>query len=126
MPYKVLIIDDDEEILAELKEMIKASGYNVVTTDNGLKAFELAKKERPDVIITDLNMEGVNGYQLALAFKSHHLTKYIPVIIMTGYLGDEESDKLKILLGNERFLRKPFSPCDVTNKLLDILSDKSR
>lgn len=124
MPKKIMIIDDDEAFLRELDELIKSSGYDTVTSNNGVEAFELIKKENPDLILTDLKMDGINGFQLAMLFKKHEKTRNIPIIIMTGYLDDEGSLWLKNTFGTERFLRKPFKPLDVIARIEELTASK--
>ena len=124
MPKKIMIIDDDEVFLKELEEMIKLSGYETATANSAVGAFDIIIKEKPDLILTDLKMEGINGFQLSLLFKHHEQIRNIPIIIMTGYLDEENSLWLKNNFGTERFIRKPFKPLDVIARIEELTARK--
>ena len=119
-----MIIDDDEIFLKELEEMIRESGYETATATSAVGAFDIIIKEKPDLILTDLKMEGINGFQLSLLFKHHEQIRNIPIIIMTGYLDEENSLWLKNNFGTERFIRKPFKPLDVIARIEELTARK--
>ncbi len=124
MPKKIMLVDDDPEFLEELKEMISLSGYDVITAQNSETALKTARQERPDAMLLDFKMEGINGFQLALILKHYEETRSIPIIMMTGYLDDDGMLWLKNTFGTDKFLKKPFTPLEVISKLEEVFASK--
>jgi DNA-binding response OmpR family regulator len=107
---KILVVDDEEHIVMILKDSLEFSGFQVVTAYNGEEALESVQKERPDLIVLDIGMPKLDGWEVCRRLKSNEGTKAIPVIILTAYA--QVSDRKKgAALGAERFISKP---CDLT------------
>ena len=117
MPKKVMIVDDDKAFLEELAEMIKMSGYTVVTSGKSEEVVKAVKKEKPDVILMDLKMDGLDGFQLVMQIKQHKDICEIPIIMMTGHYNDETDVWLENSFGVQRFMKKPFNPLDVISRI---------
>ena len=81
---KILIVDDEEEILTTLARHFRFEGYDVHTAENGLKALEILKKTRMEVVITDILMPKMNGIELLREIRNHY--PMIHTIIITGYV----------------------------------------
>ena len=112
---KVLIVDDEEDYLKMLGERITFAGYSVITATNGYDAITLAKSQRPDIIILDIMMPGMDGGQVAAELKVDSSTRNIPVILLTAMLlKTEEEDHGSIIGGHITFSK----PVDM-EKLLD-------
>lgn len=107
---KVLVVDDEEHIVMILKDSLEFSGFHVLTAFNGLEALDVVEKDRPDLIVLDIGMPKLDGWEVCRRLKSNDATKSIPVIILTAYA--QMSDQKKgTALGAERFISKP---CDLT------------
>ena len=107
---KVLVVDDEEHIVMILKDSLEFSGFQVVTAYDGLEALERVSKDRPDIIILDIGMPKLDGWEVCRRLKGDEKTKAIPIIILTAYA--QTSDQRKgAQLGAERFISKP---CDLT------------
>ncbi|OGF47864.1 MAG: hypothetical protein A2452_12115 [Candidatus Firestonebacteria bacterium RIFOXYC2_FULL_39_67] len=124
MPKKVMIVDDDTSFLEELVEMIKMSGYDVISSDNSADVVKIVRKEKPDVILMDLKMDGLNGFQLVMMLKHYKDISNIPVIIMTGHYNDEVDVWLENSFGVHRFIKKPFNPLDVISRIEETVAAK--
>jgi len=106
MPEKILIVDDEPDMLKLLSMIIREkTPYEVITTNNPLEAYELAKKGGFDLVISDLKMPGLDGMELLDAIKL--MGEDIPVIIITAY-GTVESAMEAIQKGGFDFITKPF------------------
>lgn len=107
---KLLIIDDEEEIRDMLSFGLAQSGYEVATVGSGEEALELARRERFDLVITDLKMPGLDGVATTLALRE--LDRELPVVIMSGFV---PSDGVAACLacGASEFVRKPFDLKDL-------------
>ncbi len=106
---KVLVVDDEEYIQHILNFSFSAEGYQVITANDGEEAIEKAKSENPDVIVLDIMMPKMDGYEACRRLKSDPKTKSIPVILLTAK-GREVDRKLGNEAGADDYMVKPFSP----------------
>lgn len=113
---RILIIDDDPVFIRLLQADLRVAGYEVFTAKDGYKGIQMARSERPDLIIMDIMMPGMDGHKTSEIIKKAHLTASIPIIYVTAKDGllDEE---LAMELGAEFFIKKPYEP----NVLLPII-----
>ncbi|WP_415714012.1 HD domain-containing phosphohydrolase [Maridesulfovibrio sp.] len=120
---QVLIVDDTVENLQVLMEALR-SEYAIVTAKNGEKALELAmNKPRPDIILLDIMMPGMNGYEVCEKLKADVRTKDIPVIFIT-VLMEEEDEARGLALGAVDYIVKPFCPALVKARVKNQLDLK--
>lgn len=114
---KILVVDDEENVSELLKLYLEAEGFAVVVAGDGLKALELAKKVKPDLIILDIMLPFKDGWQVAMELRRDMDT---PIIMLSAK--GEESDKiLGLNLGGDDYVTKPFSPGEVTARVKAIL-----
>jgi len=111
---KILVVDDEVNITQILEFSIGAEGYEVVTASNGEEAIDKARREQPDLIILDVMMPKIDGYEACRILKSNPLTKSIPVVLLTAK-GRDIDKRLGYEVGATDYIIKPFSP----NKLID-------
>jgi two-component system alkaline phosphatase synthesis response regulator PhoP len=117
---KVLVVDDEIHIVHVVAIKLRNNGYDVVSADNGAKALELARTEKPDIIVTDFQMPIMTGLELTEKLRQHEETKDIPVIMLTARsfaISKEQQDQLQI----SGCLSKPFSPKELLGNIEDIL-----
>lgn len=84
MAQRVLLVDDSELVRGMYGERLREAGYEVLLADDGMKAINLAFEESPDLILLDVQMPKVNGYQVCRLLKDHPMTKAIPIVMMTA------------------------------------------
>ena len=106
---KVLVIDDEEYIQHILNFSFGAEGYDVLTASDGEEGISKAKNERPDIIVMDIMMPKMDGYEACKRIKADPETKDIPVILLTAK-GREADRKLGADAGADDYVVKPFSP----------------
>ena len=117
-PGKVLVVDDDRDTRDLLQAALEQRGFAVVLTSSGKRALMLARQENPDLILLDLKLPGIDGYEVLRRLKGSHDTADIPVVVITGSLTDEEVKQKKVLsLGAARFLTKPFAVADLVSEI---------
>ena len=104
----ILVADDDERLTAVLKIRLGQMGYEVVTTENGQRAFELARELVPDLLILDVNMPGCDGFSLIEAMDQVPQLNAIPVIYISGAVDQVELTSTGGRLGAVAAMRKPF------------------
>jgi len=111
--FRVLVVDDEERILNFLKAKLKASGYEVITAGNGFEAVEQAQAQEPDMIVLDLLMPKMDGFETLKEIRSF---SQVPVIILSAKGAD--ADKIKGLgLGADDYLQKPFNPDELVARI---------
>ncbi len=111
--FRILVVDDDQRILNFLISKLKASGYEVLTANNGLSGLEQAQAQEPDMIILDILMPGMNGLDLLKELRSFSV---VPVIMLTARGAD--ADRVKGLsLGADDYLPKPFNPDELVARI---------
>lgn len=121
---KVLVVDDEVHIVYVVAIKLRNNGYEVITADNGAEAFELACKEKPDIIVTDFQMPVMSGMELCEKLRQCEETKDTPVIMLTARnfaIEDEQKQALQL----SACLSKPFSPKELLRSIEDILYHKS-
>jgi two-component system alkaline phosphatase synthesis response regulator PhoP len=117
---RVLVVDDEIHIVHVVAIKLRNNGYEVISADNGAEAFELAHRERPDIIVTDFQMPVMTGMELVEKLRQHDETKDIPVIMLTARsfaIPKEQQEDLQI----SGCLSKPFSPKELLGNIEDIL-----
>lgn len=105
---KILIVDDEEHILELLKFNIKNAGYEVITANNGIDGLNLAKEEKPSLVLLDLMIPGMDGYDVCKEIKKNNETSNIAIIMLTAK-GEELDKILGLELGADDYITKPFS-----------------
>lgn len=118
---KILIIEDDRNLLNELRDFLENKGYEVASVDNFLKASESALEMRPDLVILDINLPGISGFDICREIKEK---SNIPVLMLTSRVGIE--DEIKGLeIGADEYLAKPVDTRRLIlrmEKLLDLFN----
>lgn len=120
--YTILIVDDDVEMGQMLKSRLKG-GYHIKRANNGLEALEIVKDTDIDMIICDIFMPGMNGFEVCLRIKGNAKTKHIPVILMTSE-DSKESEIKGLQMGADEYLRKPFSIEELNLRITNLLNSK--
>src|SRR3989339_338259 len=115
---KILVADDDPNILQLLEVNLKGADYDVICCDNGETALEKIKAEKPDLVIVDIMMPKIDGYTLDLELKDEQDTKDIPIIIITGM---SDTKRLFDKTESARFIAWFEKPLDI-NKLVDCVN----
>lgn len=106
MGYKILLVDDEPSIVFVLSERLKFNGYDVITAENGEDGLNKAKSEKPDLILLDVMMPNMNGYQVCRLLKFDNEYKHIPIIMLTARSQDADR-KTAQDTGANAYLTKP-------------------
>ena len=118
---KILVAEDETDIRELVAfSLINIGGFDVVKAKNGAEAVVLAQKEIPDLILMDVRMPQMTGYQACAALKKIPATKDIPVVFLSAK-GQEQEIKEGISVGAEEYILKPFAPDLLTKKVREIL-----
>ena len=122
---KILIVDDEEDVLTYFEAVFQDSGFDTVSAEDGIEGFELAKSEKPDLIVLDITMPKQSGLKTYRQYKGHPALKNIPVILVTAVNDSfkELLDELEELELPKDILNKPIDPQALLKMVAGILSD---
>jgi len=117
MPQTILIVDDEKRLVSLVQSYLTQEGYKVATAYNGREALAVADKEKPDLIILDIMMPEMNGYEF---MRAHRANRDTPIIMLTAKV--EDDDKIIGLeLGADDYVVKPFKPRELMARVRNVL-----
>jgi len=122
---KILVVDDEVYILHILDFILGAENYDVITASNGEQALQRVREEKPDLVVLDIMMPKLDGYETCRVIKNDPKTKLIPVILLTAK-GREVDQKLGKEVGASDYITKPFSPSKLIERVQAILGAGKR
>ena len=108
MAKKILVVDNEEDLVETLKKRLQTNGYEVLTATNGNEALNQVRQNRPDLIVLDVMMPGMDGVQLAQTLRLEASTKTIPIIFLTALQSKEEEQTVGDRVSGQIILAKPF------------------
>ena len=117
---RILVIDDSPSQLMGIRRIVEKLGHDCITAEDGAQGVELAKAELPDLILMDVVMPNLNGFQATRAISRHETTRHIPVIMVTTK--DQETDKVwGMRQGARGYLLKPFTEGELSEAIAGAL-----
>ncbi|MGW8224566.1 MAG: response regulator transcription factor [Anaerolineales bacterium] len=117
MAKSILVVDDEKRILSLLKAYLEQQGFAVLTAANGQDALYLARQQKPDLIILDVMMPEMDGYEF---MRQHRKERETPIILLTAKV-DEDDKVIGLELGADDYVTKPFSPRELTSRVRAVL-----
>lgn len=117
MPAKVLIVDDNNVLLEMWFAIFSMEGFTVITAENGSEGYKAAERERPDIIITDINMPKLDGTNMIKMLRAHPDLSKVPIVAVSAYGGRQGKGALKA--GANRLMQKPVE----TDKLIESVKE---
>ena len=117
MPQRILVVDDEPEIVRVLRGYLERSGFEVLTAYDGPEALRRARQEAPDLIVLDLMLPGMDGLDVAREIRR---ASQMPIIMVTARV-DETDRVLGLELGADDYVLKPFSPREVVARVRAVL-----
>ncbi|HOL18389.1 MAG TPA: response regulator [Bacillota bacterium] len=122
MSKRILLVEDEKNIILGLRTCLDAAGYQVEVVEDGEAALAAVHREKPDLVLLDLLLPKVDGFEVLSTMKNDHNLKQIPVIVLTAKA--EEEDRRRALdLGANAYMTKPFRPQELWDILKKYLPD---
>jgi DNA-binding response OmpR family regulator len=122
MTYNVLIVEDTLAIREEIFDILMMEGYEVFQAENGRVGFEIALKKKPDLIISDILMPEMNGFEMFDKLQKNDETKNIPLIFLSAK-GEQQDISAGMELGAENYLTKPINVTDLLHVIKNKFND---
>ncbi len=120
MKYKILVVDDEPDVLELVEYNLKSAGYDVIRAVDGQEALKKAKNGKPDLILLDIMLPGIDGFEVCKVLKREQETSAIPIIMLTAKAA--EVDRVVGLeLGADDYIVKPFSPRELVLRVKAVL-----
>ena len=124
-PKKLMLVDDDPNLILLVKDYLEFRGYEVLSASNGIEALEILEKQVPDLIVCDVMMPAMDGYTLVQQIRENPKTNWIPVLFLSAK--GQSQDKVKGLsTGADVYLVKPFEPEELVAQVESSLRQASR
>ncbi len=122
MPWKILVVDDEPNIVVPLQFLMEQKGYKTMTASSGEEAIETIQKYKPDLILLDIMLPGIDGFEVCEIVRLNSDWKHIKVIFLTAK--GREADRARgMVLGADCYITKPFSNADVIAKVQELLNE---
>ncbi|MBU0581241.1 MAG: response regulator transcription factor [Candidatus Margulisbacteria bacterium] len=117
---KILLVEDEANLLKLTSLMLEKAGFKVIQAENGAKGVEVALKENPDIVITDLIMPEKNGFELCKELRKSETMSKVPIIVLTA-MGDEFNKITAFDAGADDYLTKPFNMDELKARIQSLL-----
>jgi CheY-like chemotaxis protein len=117
---KILVAEDERDIRDLIAFTLQFAGHQVLTANNGEEAVQMTQKEIPDLVLTDVRMPKMTGYEACKIIKADPTTQHIPVVFLSAK-GQEAEVQTGLDSGADEYLLKPFAPDQLTRKVAEIL-----
>jgi DNA-binding response OmpR family regulator len=122
---RILIAEDERDIRDLITFTLNFAGHEVIATSNGEEALQAALNEIPDLILLDVRMPRMSGYEACMQLKANESTKNIPVVFLSAK-GQESEVKTGLEVGADEYILKPFSPDQLTTRIRTILENNPK
>lgn len=122
MPKKIVYIEDDLEMTYLIKMILERKGYEIISTNDGMQGFEVIERVKPDLVLLDLMMPNIDGWDIYHQLKSNENTNQIPVIVISA-----KAQPIDKVLGMQiakvnNYISKPFKPQELLESIESILN----
>ena len=120
MTMRILVVEDQEDNRTIVRDLLSSVGYEVIEATTGDEGVSMAKTETPDLILMDIQLPGIDGYEAARRIKAEPSNQHIPIIAVTSYALSGDENKA-IEAGCDAYFAKPFSPRKLLDKIREFV-----
>ena len=121
---KILVVEDDDFLLEMYATKLQLEGFKVFGATNGLQGLKIAQREKPDLILLDLNLPEMSGFEVLEELKRSDTTNKIIVVVLTNYSQKEDIDRCLDLGADDYLIKAHFVPSEVIAKIKNLLTAK--
>jgi DNA-binding response OmpR family regulator len=122
---KILVVDDDEHILRSLSQYLELEDFDVISASSGPEALKLFAEHSPDLLVLDVMMPGMDGYQVLEAIRKNAQTAHVPVLMLTAR--DQHNDIVKgYQMGATSYLVKPFNLDELVDAIREVFASRTQ
>jgi two-component system cell cycle response regulator DivK len=120
MSKRILVVEDQEENRQILRDLFSTAGHEIIEVEDGVTAIAAAEQHRPDLILMDIQLPIMDGYESTRRIKANPELRAIPIVVVTSYAlsGDEQK---ALACGADSYVAKPFSPLELLAKINEYL-----
>ena len=118
----VLVVDDEPNIILSLEFLMEQAGFTVTTAEDGEQALAYVARATPDLILLDIGLPGISGFDVLEQLRAQPVTERLPVVILTAHGREVEREK-GMALGADDYITKPFSTQGLVDKVRQLLSE---
>ena len=122
---KILLVDDEEDLVAALSVRLEASGFEVLVAKDGLEALKKSRADDPDLIVLDLMLPKMDGYKVARLLKFDKRYSHIPILILTAR-GQDSDREMSRKVGADDYMVKPFASSELIDRLNKLLEESAK
>ncbi len=122
---KILVVEDERDILELVEISLQLGGFEVVKAQDGLEAVEKALTESPDLILLDIKMPGLSGYDVCRKLREIPQTRDIPIVFLTAR-GQEHEIRAGLEAGGDDYIIKPFAPDELPRRVQEVLNRRRK
>ncbi|MCX8126601.1 MAG: response regulator [Dehalococcoidia bacterium] len=124
MAKKILVVEDDPAALRLVQYTLQREGYEVITASNGLEGLKKATGESPDLLVLDVMLPGIDGFEIASRLRAQPATAGMPILMMSAKAREvDRATGLKA--GADDYVTKPVAPAEISRKVAELLARKS-
>ncbi|WP_404475009.1 response regulator [Vreelandella venusta] len=120
---KVLVVDDEPNIVLSLEFLMEQAGFEVITAEDGEQALEQVNNTSPDLLLLDISLPGMSGFDVLERLRGQEATAQLPIIMLTAHGRDVEREK-GMALGADDYITKPFSTQSLVEKVKALLTEE--
>jgi two-component system cell cycle response regulator DivK len=122
MSKRILVVEDQEDNRQIIRDLLSATDYEIMEAESGEQALEAVTKQRPDLILMDIQLPGMDGYEATRRIKADPALRSIPIIAVTSYALSGEEQKARAA-GCDEYVPKPYSPRQLLAKIRQYLPE---
>lgn len=120
----ILIVDNDPESLKLAQDLLQIEGYTTLEATDGKQVVEIAKAKKPDLVLMDLHLPVIDGFEATKILKANAVTKHIPIVVLTSYAMKGDEEKIKGA-GCDGYMSKPIDTREFRKKIRQYLENKN-
>ncbi|WP_114416496.1 response regulator transcription factor [Marinospirillum perlucidum] len=122
---KVLVVDDEPNIVLSLEFLMQQAGFSVLTAEDGETALQKVEQENPDLLLLDISLPGISGFEVLEKLRNQDAYRQLPIIMLTAHGREVEKEK-GMALGADDYVTKPFSTQQLVNQVKNLLDPASK